>query len=352
MKKLSLLLSAVICLGFKIQAQTAQLTVPFTGGVPQAFPYSSVVRDDQGQGLANQFINLRITMHSGSVFGPVAYAETDTVTTSATGIFSVVVGGGTIISGNFDSIPWSTGQIYQQVELDETGGTNFIDMGTSQLLSLPYALSAGNGITKISYDESGKMSVATADGRTAIKTETAGWVTTGNSSIGGGFIGTNDNSDVVFKRNSAEGLRIRSNSAVTMPGSLGLGGVTAPVTSLDVAGGLTLRDTTVNVSGAFTLNVGNHGLIFINSSANNASAILLPGLAKGQIVMLSITGSGYNSGVRFYNNGYTYNTRVNISGGGVSDNYGSSITYKDGETLTLLWNGVDWIQVASSMSQR
>lgn len=350
MKKLQLLLIAAICFGLKIQAQTSSIQVPVSSGVPQAYPYSSIVRSADGNVLSNQFINLRISMRSGSVNGPIAYQETDTVTTSPMGIFSVVVGGGKIVAGNFDSIPWSSGQIYQQVEMDDKGGNTFADMGTAQLLSLPYALSAGNGITDIKYDSTGKMSVTTTDGRTAIKTTAASWMTTGNSGAAGGFIGTTDNTDLVLKRNNTESLKIKADG-VTMAGKLGIG-LGTPATSLDLSGGLTLRDTTVNVSGAFNLNVGNHALIFINSSVSSASAILGPGLAKGQVVVLAITGSSSNNGVRFYNNGSTYNTRVNISGGGVGDNNSgySYITYKEGNTLTLLWNGTDWVQMASSMA--
>lgn len=352
MKKLSLLVAATAFL-FTFQSQ-AQLAVPVSGGVPQAFPYSSQVRDDEGNLLSNRFISLRISMHSGSATGPVTYVEHDTTTTSPNGIFSVVVGGGTIIQGKFDSIPWTSGQIYQQVELDENGGTNFSDMGTAQLLSFPYAIAAGNGVADVKYDQTGKLSVTSADGSTDIKSDAASWMTTGNSEVGSaGFLGTTDNTDLVFKRNGSEGLRLKAGDALTMPGKLGIG-VAEPLTSLDVNGGLTLRDTTVNItaSGAFNLSVGNHALVFINSSvyASYASAILSPGLAKGQVVMLAITGSNSSYGVRFYNHP-NYNTRINIYGQGVGSGIGYSKNYTEGNTLTLLWNGSDWVQIASSISQ-
>ncbi|MBP6732479.1 MAG: hypothetical protein KA149_10495 [Chitinophagales bacterium] len=350
MKKLRLLALAALSAGLTSQAQ---ITVPVAGGVPQAYPYSSQVRGTDGNLLANQFISLRISLRQGGIDGPVRYAEQDTITTSPNGIFSVVVGGGRVIEGNFDSVDWSGGMIYQKVELDDQGGTNFTDMGTAQLLSLPYALSAGNGVTSVKYDSTGKMSLATADGRTEIKTAAASWMTTGNIGAGTtGFIGTTDNSDLTFKRFNQEGIRIRTGNAVTMPGRLGLGGVTAPATTLDVNGGMSLRDTTVNVSGNFTLNVGNRGLIFINSSvySSQARVTLSDGLVKGQIVILAITSSNSSYGVRFYNSGSGYNTRVNTNGGGVNDsNVGDYISYKEGNTITLLWNGTDWVQIASSM---
>jgi len=350
MKKLSLWTAAV----FTFFASTTNAQT--SAGVPQAFPYSSQVRDASGNILANQFINLRITMHTGSTTGPAVYIETDTVTTSPNGIFSVVVGGGTIVSGRFDSIPWSVGQIYQQVELDPAGGRAFTDMGTTQLLSLPYALAAGNGVTDVKYDSTGKLTVTSADGSTAIKSTAASWMTNGNSGVGSGFIGTNDNADLVFKRGGSEGLRLKSAGTVTMPGKLGVG-ISSPATSLDLNGGLSLRDTTVNVSADFNLNIGNRALIFINSSTNpgNARPILGPGLVKGQVVVLVITGSSNSYGVRFINNGTTYNTRVNVEGGGVNvyNNNGSGnyINYTEGNSLTLLWNGYDWVQIASSIGR-
>ena len=351
MKKFNLLLSAV-AMFFAYQSH-AQLTVPVSAGVPQAFPYSSQVRDANGELLVNRHIALRISMHVGSADGPIAYMEVDTTTTSPNGIFSVVVGGGSIIQGDFNLIPWTGGQIYQQVELDENGGDRFTDMGTAQLLSLPYAIAAGNGVKEVNYDETGKLMVTSADGSESIATSRATWMAGGNASItADDFIGTTDDADVVFKRNKTESMRLAAGNAVTMPGKLGLGGVASPAVSLDVSGAMAIRETTVNVSGTFNLNVANNSLIFINSSvpASYATAILGPGAVKGQILMISVTGSNPGYGIKFVNNS-NYNTRISANGNGISSSSYASKTYTDGNTITFLWNGNDWVQIASSYGE-
>lgn len=349
MKKLShLVTAAALLLTLHVDAQTST-----NRGVPQAFPYSSQVRDANGNILANQTINLRISMRSGSPDGPIAYREVNPTVTSPNGIFSVVVGGGTIVEGNFDSIPWVAGQIYQQVELDERGGTNFVDMGTSQLLSLPYAIAAGNGVEDVKFDETGKLSVKSADGSETIQSDVSIWLATGNAGMGpNDFIGTTDDADLTFKRNSAESLRLRD-EAVTIPNKLGLGGVVTPMTTLDVNGGMSFRETTINVTGNYTLNVGNRSLIFLNSSVMpyNAQINLVNGLVKGQIVMISVTGTQPYYGVKFTNSGSgTPNTRISLYGNGITSTSGSK-NYTDGNTISFLWNGTDWVQISSSYTE-
>ncbi len=333
----------ITCLGLNLNAQ---LATSVTSGIPQKFSYSSQVRDANEEILANQFISLRFTIRSGSQGGAAIYVETDTTTTSPNGIFTVVIGGGSILSGKFDSIQWQQANMYLQIEMDPEGGTNYTNMGTSQLVSFPYAIAAGNGLESIKYDSTGTVVIRTADTKTTSSTN-ASWLTNGNAATGANsFIGTTDNSDLILKRMNAEGLRIRIGNAVTIPGKLGLG-VTAPVTTLDVNGGVTLRDTTFNVSGNFTLNAGNRSMIFLNSSVSaTTTCTMADGLQRGQIVIISMLGS---RGVSFVNNGPVNNTRVNTDGKGVNSHIGDAVLYTEGNTLTLLWNGADWVEIASSM---
>jgi collagen type VII alpha len=115
--------------------------------VPQAFNYQAVARDNLGKLIANQSIGIKIIIHQGSLVGPSVYAETFTPSTNQFGLFTVAVGKGTIVSGTFNSITWSTGNYWLQVQMDPTGGTSYTDMGTSQLLSVPYAMFAANSGT-------------------------------------------------------------------------------------------------------------------------------------------------------------------------------------------------------------
>jgi uncharacterized protein (TIGR02145 family) len=108
-----------------------------------------VARNASGTVLPNQTVTLRFSLRNASSNGTIVYQETQTATTSNIGLFNVNIGEGTVSAGTFAGIDWSNGAKFMQVELDPQGGNAFIDMGTQQMLSVPYALyanAAGNGI--------------------------------------------------------------------------------------------------------------------------------------------------------------------------------------------------------------
>ena len=120
------------------------------GQIPQAMNYQAVARSSTGAVLQNQHVNIRFSLHDGSPTANIAYQETDTATTNQFGLFTAFIGSGSVTMGTFSGITWATGNKYLEVALDATGGNNFIGMGTTQLLSVPYALYAqtsGNGGT-------------------------------------------------------------------------------------------------------------------------------------------------------------------------------------------------------------
>ena len=111
---------------------------------PQAIPYQAVARNNAGNILSNQSISLRFSVHDGASSGAIVYQETQNVTTNSLGLFSINLGQGTVVSGAMTSIDWKNGAKYLQVELDPTGGTTYTDMGTTQLMSVPFALHAAS----------------------------------------------------------------------------------------------------------------------------------------------------------------------------------------------------------------
>ena len=110
-------------------------------GGPQGFNYQAVVRNGSGSIIASSPVGLKFNIHAGSTTGNIVYTQADTVITSPDGIFTIVIGGGNI-TGGFDSIQWANNNFYLQVMMDISGGTNYLDMGTSQMVSVPYALYA------------------------------------------------------------------------------------------------------------------------------------------------------------------------------------------------------------------
>ena len=109
---------------------------------PQQINYQGVARNSVGSVIANQNINLRLSIRDGSPSGPVVYKESRILRTNSFGLFVTAIGsaGATEVSGSFNSINWGSATKYLQVEMDPAGSTGFIDMGTAQLLSVPYAI--------------------------------------------------------------------------------------------------------------------------------------------------------------------------------------------------------------------
>jgi hypothetical protein len=111
---------------------------------PQGIPYQAAARNSSGAVLASTAISVRFTIRDSIATGAIKYRETHSVTTTAQGMFSLNVGQGTVVSGTFAGINWSTNAKFMQVELAPAGGSSYIDMGTSQMMSVPYALYAGS----------------------------------------------------------------------------------------------------------------------------------------------------------------------------------------------------------------
>ncbi len=111
---------------------------------PQAINYQAVATNNSGVAIANKNIGVRISILSGSANGTSVYYETHTATTTANGIFNVEIGRGNVISGSFPNIQWYAHPHFAKIELDINGGTNYQTIGTTQFLSVPYALFAEN----------------------------------------------------------------------------------------------------------------------------------------------------------------------------------------------------------------
>lgn len=109
---------------------------------PESFKYQSVVRDAAGVIIANQGVSFRLSIHQTSATGTIVYSETQTMTTNSYGLANMSIGSGVLVSGNFATIDWSLGPYFLEVEFDQTGGSSYTSMGSSQLLSVPYALYA------------------------------------------------------------------------------------------------------------------------------------------------------------------------------------------------------------------
>ncbi len=128
--------------------------------------YQAVARNASGNLITNQLVGLRLSILSGSATGTVVYSETQAPTTNQFGLFSISVGTGSVVTGTFTGINWATGQYWLKVELDATGGTNYVLMGSSQLLSVPFALYAATSGSGAITGPTGPTGIAGATGAT------------------------------------------------------------------------------------------------------------------------------------------------------------------------------------------
>ena len=109
---------------------------------PNSMSYQAVIRDAGNALVTSQAIGIQISILQGSATGTAVYVETQTPTSNTNGLISLEIGNGTAITGDFSTIDWGDGPYFIQTETDPTGGMNYTITGTSQLLSVPYALRA------------------------------------------------------------------------------------------------------------------------------------------------------------------------------------------------------------------
>ncbi len=115
---------------------------------PQGFTYQGVATDNNGFELQNQTISIQASILSSSATGTAVWQETHTTSTDTFGLFNVTIGEGTSTnsgsSATFQEIDWGAASHFMKVEIDVNGGSNYVHVGTSQMMSVPYALYAEN----------------------------------------------------------------------------------------------------------------------------------------------------------------------------------------------------------------
>ena len=109
---------------------------------PESMSYQAVFRDASSALVSSQAVGMQISVLQGGALGTAVYVETQSSTTNPSGLVSIPIGMGNVVSGDFSTIDWSVGPYFIKTETDLTGGSNYTMAITSQLLSVPYALHA------------------------------------------------------------------------------------------------------------------------------------------------------------------------------------------------------------------
>jgi len=123
--------------------------------VPDAFSYQTVLRNSSGMIIANQSLQMRIIILQDSINGTEVYSETHSTTSNDYGLINLIVGEGTFVSGEFDWIDWASASYYIKIEIDISSTGNFVEMGITRILSVPYALEAKKTTSLVLTDSAG-----------------------------------------------------------------------------------------------------------------------------------------------------------------------------------------------------
>jgi hypothetical protein len=302
--------------------------------IPQLFKYQGLARGSDGNPVSNTTISLRISIHQGTPAGTVVYKETHHPTTNEFGSFSINIGAGTVVTGNFSTIPWSRYNYFQEVEMDVTGGSSFVSMGTSRYLSVPYTLtadSARNGIapfwvqnTSNGNDTSSVAIIAIANGHTSA-------IFCKNNGPGGALYAESANGAYILADSNGFETNGYSNfqGKVRMNDSLRVMGPTE-LNSLTVGGNLT---TPILNAGQGNFNVGLTSTgITVNGSANVNGGLNVTGL------MGPVTGSLFTGTQGHFSTSVTTNDATILGNANVNGKLyvGDSIL---GQVNTTLVNG-------------
>lgn len=185
-------------------------------GVPQGMKYQAVARDLKGQVMANQDIQLKISLYSDPVKREVAYMEIHKVITNELGLFSLSVGSGITFKGSFQEIPWSSQEIWMEVAVQTDDETDFITISDSKMLSVPYAFFAATA---------GELADASGQRGTPGDPYTKMWSLLANYQTvpGRDRLGTGDNADLVIVTNDIERMRVLANGDINIVNNVTIG---------------------------------------------------------------------------------------------------------------------------------
>jgi hypothetical protein len=187
---------------------------------PNKMSYQAIIRNNSNALVTNSAVGMRISILQTSPSGTTVYVETQTPTTNVNGLASLEIGGGTVVSGNFSTINWANGPYFIKTETDPNGGTSYNITGTSQLLSVPYALySKSTGDTTLWLKNANNIYFN--KGNVGVKTSTPVFpfqvngnmylYNRGHKLIFGSGVGLNDSTFAIYRPVGTDGIMMEAN---------------------------------------------------------------------------------------------------------------------------------------------
>jgi hypothetical protein len=300
--------------------------------VPEGFNYQAVIRNTNGDLVINNQVDIEIVLKEGSSNGTSIYAEKHSKTTNSQGIVQLILGQGNVTQGNFSTIDWSSAAKYISIAVDIDGNNVFTDLGSTQLLSVPYALYAKNA---------GSGGGTTYDAGAGIN-------------INGNTISAADNSatnEIQSLSINGDQISISNGNTITLPPNSGTDAQTLSVNGnqLAISNGNTVTlptGTTYTAGSGISIN-GNAISATDNSTTNEIQSLTLNGaqlaISGGNTVTLP-TGTTYTAGSGIAINGNAISATDNsvtneiqslsVNGNQLTISYGNTITLPTGTTYT------------------
>ena len=218
------------------------MTASVWSQAPQKMSYQAVVRDASNTLISSTSVGVKVSILKGSEIGTEEYVETQTAMTNINGLVSLKIGEGTVLGGNFSNIDWANDSYFIKTDIDPNGGTDYTISGSSELLSVPYALHAETSGDSGPWTENGS-NIYYNGGNVSIGS---------NSNDGAKLLIVGDGTQRVLRVQSTLGITnflVGSNSGTT----IGYGVNASPANGLLVGGKTILRDS-VTVKGTLGIN--------------------------------------------------------------------------------------------------
>jgi hypothetical protein len=285
---------------------------------PYKFSWQAVIRDQANNLIVNRPVGLRFIIIQGSANGNIVYGETQRITTNSSGLATAEIGGGTVLFNSIDNINWANGPYFLKTEIDPTGGFSYSINGTTQMLSVPYALYAENcpNACKDCYSTLIKTNNLPA-GRfcrnggfriefgldinknlqldpNEVNNALTKYVCNGTN--GRGIVSTIDNGNGTFTFTYSDGTTFTTSD---LRGPQGPQGIQGPVG----AAGVGILSTTDNGNGSFTINYSD-GSSFTTSNLTGPQGAVGPQGIQGPA---GTNGNGIISTINNGNGTYTFN---------------------------------------------
>jgi hypothetical protein len=270
----------------------------------QGMKYQAVARDLLGNELINEPIEIKIQLVSGEKNTKAYYSETHKVVTNEFGLFSLNIGEGTTLNGNFKNIPWSEENIWMELSLKESNGYEIVSK--TKLLAVPYAYYA-NTAGNLSANENNNVKPVNGFGPLN-GVPSQNWSLFGNSKTDPekDKLGTTDYTDLIFVTDNLERLKITAEGEVQIKGDLNLEkdlrvgeNVYLNVKDTDTGRGQTINYGKFTSNGQVTINPNLTG----NDTDYDAHALRIEGTNQGVAIKLNKEKpDNDNNFITFFNN--------------------------------------------------